>query len=965
MLGFSSEATENKRIILKSFNFKVYYTTGGEKIANQIINQAESNLETMENFLGTRLVEQIDIFISEEVVLEVKNNPSKNGNIHLDNSSIYLSYSGNTSDLLISLKEQLAEILINGMLFGNTLKERLKNSREINVPNWYVTGLANYVAGGKPPDVAWMADYYDGKLKLNLNLTEKKELDAFGHAIFIHIYDSFGINKLRQLLFYTKLSGKAEFAFEYVLNKSLNYVLADWYKMEKTKYLNDNKSRLPNDPEPLGKAVQTSDIIDIKFNKESTELNFLIRTFTGIEIWNYGIGNRKTRKLFTYKTVKKDIIWAFLVLNDTCLLSMSNGINSKLFSIQDGRVIKTSKLEFSYIHSIKENPVSGLALLCQKNFQIDIFQHDLSDRNKPKQITENEIEETDFAFDKSGSLYVSDYSNQEFRITESKNSKVLYHSNFPILELNNYKGNYLSFLQKSKTNTVGMILNLNDTIEKFQVTNYKRSILDYDYNDVSKHVLEVLKYGKLNFLVISEASVERAKLVEVEKAKTVIEIDSLVKDTSKKIRYNYKFITGFEYLNYKQSAPKIEIKPEYVPKIKIKTLSAPQYEFKTSYLKIAITNTTFNSPLFASFYPINQGLYNGLNLILGVGIYDVNKKYFLSGHLRQPLSGKGTDFDFSLKRYGNGSIGGVNIFNSNYQKELYNQTNKFTMREIKFFWSFKSSPKVNLQFQAGYREDASMPLAYSIENLQSKVIKLRQPFINSAINTEILNRSKLNYGQKLKSAFVFDFYKPIGKEGINSNLFIKLKHEQLFFRIFKVNTEISAQSSVGKQKTVFLLGGVTNWIRPTYGTAPVYKKETIVMYSAMTDFAGLPYNYKAGTSTAVGKINLSFLLNPLLSQQNFNQNIYKFLTIRSYANLGTAWFGNNPFSIDNPDNKEIIDGGSFTITNYVAKNPLVWSWGLGVNSMLLGYEIGIDFSMGFNERGKIGNFFYFTIGKEF
>lgn len=147
------------------------------------------------------MVEQIDILLSESPIVEENKVPQRNGNIILDNSSIYLYYCGNAKTVTLKLKERLAEILINGMLYGNTVKERLKNNREINVPDWYVSGLAKYVSGNKAPNTSWMADYYEGKLKLNLNLTDKNELAEFGHAVFNHINDSFGINKLRQIFF--------------------------------------------------------------------------------------------------------------------------------------------------------------------------------------------------------------------------------------------------------------------------------------------------------------------------------------------------------------------------------------------------------------------------------------------------------------------------------------------------------------------------------------------------------------------------------------------------------------------------------------------------------------------------------------------------------------------------------------------------------------------------------------------
>ncbi len=333
LVSFNATASKNnsKNYYLKSFNFKLYYTEGGEKLANEIITQAENNLESMENFLGTRMVEQIDIFLSEKPFDKNQSAMQRNGRINLDNSTIFLTYTGTTAEVMLQLKKQLAEILINGMLYGNTVKERLKNNREINVPNWYVSGLARYVAGGNLPDISWMADYYEGKLKLNLNLTSQEELAEFGHAIFLHISDSFGISKLRQLLFYTKLSGKTEFAFQYVFNKSLNQLLSDWYKLSKQNYLSDNLTRLPNDPESIGKKLKSANIIDMQFNFDASQLDFLVKTEFGVQIWNYNINTKRTTNMFSFNSIQLDNIWAFIKTGETYLLSQSNGIQTKLF----------------------------------------------------------------------------------------------------------------------------------------------------------------------------------------------------------------------------------------------------------------------------------------------------------------------------------------------------------------------------------------------------------------------------------------------------------------------------------------------------------------------------------------------------------------------------------------------------------------------------------------------------------
>ncbi|MFM9944093.1 MAG: hypothetical protein ACKVQB_02550, partial [Bacteroidia bacterium] len=762
------KAQDQKRMVMKSFNFKLYYTEGGQILAKQIISEAESSLETMENFLGTRLVEQIDIFLSEKPIADENFVVQRNGNIVLDNSSIYLHYYGNSKSVLINLKEHLAEILIKGMLFGNTIKERLKNNREINVPDWYVSGLARYVAGGNEPNTSWLADYYEGKLKLNLNLTDKEELAEFGHAVFIYINDSFGINKLRQLLFYTKLSGKTDYSFQYVLNKSLNWVIADWFKLERTKYLKESNTRLPNDPEPIIGKLATADILDIKFSKKGTHLDFLIRTLDGVEIWNYDIETQIPRKIFKSISINRKNLWSFVNSDGKYYLTKSNGSESHLIIIENGIAKKTIIIPFNYILLIKEHPISGLALLAQKNFNTDIFQLEIDKSLQFVNLTNNLLEETDFTFDKSGELYISVFEDKTFSIQKNRNGAILYNSAKVNLHLNTYQNGYLSFIQSSNNKNVGMILNPADSSQNFQVTNYTRSIFNYDYNLYTNKVMEELKYGKQNYIVISEASLERVKLKETDTSNQR-NSESIYQesDTIPNTNYSYKFITGFEYKKSKISTTEPKQIKENKTQLKVKVFSAPKYEFKPSLIRFGFSNSQFNSPLFAGFFPVNAGIYNGSNIIAGCRVTDLYKKYSFSGNIRQPLSGKGTDVDLTALAMKEKFTYGVIMFNSIYQKELYNQENRYNSKEVKFFIKIKWHPRLTLNSIAGYRSDILWPLSASIENLKLPITKLQQPFLQNSLEYNILNSSRLNYTQKLSTTFIFNLFKPLQKSGTN------------------------------------------------------------------------------------------------------------------------------------------------------------------------------------------------------
>ena len=935
-------------------------------MAIHTIEEAENSLEIIENFLGTRLIEQIDIFLSEQPFPEEEQIQQRNGLISIDNSSIFLHYQGNTQQVILQLKEKLAQILIKGMLYGNTIKERLKNNREINVPDWYVSGLAKYVAHPKVANSSWMADYYEGKLNLNLNLTNEHELAAFGHSVFCYINDSFGMNKLRQILFYTKLSGKTDYAFQFVLNKSLNWLIADWFKLEKAKYLEETTSRLPNDPEPINEKLKSANILQLKFAIDGTQLDFLIQTIDEIELWNYNILNQKSTKIYHTYFKSKENKWRFVRSAQSYFLTESNGISSTLTKLNQGLKPKKFALDFNYILELKNHPENGIAILAQKNYRIDIIQLKFDVGLNLVNLTNSSLEETDFVFDANNSLLISSFEHSKIRISKADDSRVFFQSDVPISFLSSYLDDFISFIQCTPDKNIGRIVNLNDSSENVLVTNYTRSIAVYDYNKRTKKVLEGIKYGHSNYVVISVASLDAinhnlAKEISGDKNHERKEI----LDSIPEVKFLYQFITGFEYKIKKIPKPQLNVGVEPKKQFKIKEYTAENRELKAANIRLGFSNAQFHSPSFAYFWPIPAGINNGPNLIIGCTIQDIYKKYLLSSSIRQPLIGKGADFNLDFKHSLGLKVLGLSLFNANYQSELYNQANKYSMRQLSATFEIQGNPRLTLNGEAGYREDLKIPLYLNSELQNLNPIKLRNPFIKGYLQHKYSFRPQLNYSQKITTHFSASINKPIGKNGVNTNLHLTLNHDQTLFRIIHIATKVSMQTSVGKQKTVWLVGGVANWLRPSFGNSSRFDLDRINMYSTTFDFEGLPYNFKAGTSVALCKINLTLPLNPILSQQNFNQNIFKYLSLRSYMNFGLPWFGKNPYSIHNPENKDVIETGSMSIVNYEAKNPMIWSWGIGVNSIIFGYETSIDYAVGHHLNQRIGSLLHLTLGKSF
>ncbi|NUM30737.1 MAG: hypothetical protein HUU47_00230 [Bacteroidetes bacterium] len=949
--------------VIKSLNFKLYYSKGGEKTAKEIITYSENNLGNIENFLGTRLVEKIDIFLIESTNTKSLQLNQRNGTILLTNSEIIIVYNGDIINAFFQLKKQLSEILIYNMLYGNTIKDRLKNNREVNIQNWFVKGLALFIANKNELNTGKLADYFENRIKLNFNLISDKETEEIGFSIVKFLNDTFGSVKLKQILFYTRLSGNTDFAFKVVLNKSSEKIIEKWFNSEKYHYLQNNKLRLPNEPEPISSKLKSSEIIDIKFDKNTQNLCFLIKSEYGVEIYSYNFEKKVSNRIFKLNVPSNEYNYNFCIVGYKILLSQSDGITSKIMVVESEKKIKKHNLDFSNIFKILEYK-GGIMVLAQKNYKTELYFINDINKSETVNVFNLDFDINDFVVCENLDVYVVSILNEKYCLMNLNNKKIIYSSTNKITDLNLYSDSFLSFLSYSNGINAGKIINKKDTSQHFRVTNYNRSISNYDYNSRLNIVAEMINYDKKNYIVISDATIKEIYIDEKDTIKFVKNTLTDSEDSIANIDTLKYFITGFEYKREEKIQTKNETFSRIPFHLKLKEYKIDKFEFKPWYMKLGFSNDMYQSKEFAYFFPKNQGLNNGVNVIVGCGIIEIYKKISFEGNIRQPLRNKGLDIDLAFVRNNQNSSYGIKFFINNFQEDLYNSPEKFISGELKSFYNNKLNHKINNHIEIGTRHDRRIFTSVSEENINKNEINIIKPFISNITDFEIYKKNNLNYKNSLNYSLIFKVSKPISSSGFNNIIKMKLQHNQTIYRILNVSFSVVFTTSPSKQKTVFIMGGQSNWLKPYFGNAKIYDSAHTLMFSAIEDFEGFPYNYQTGTSYNINKLKILLPLNPILSFYSFNQNLFKYLCLKGVLNLGTVWYGKNPFSITNPENRTVIETGSMTIINYTYKNPLIWSWCAGINSVLLGYNFGIDYSIGYTERGKTNKFLSFTLGKE-
>lgn len=212
-----------------------------------------------------------------------------------------------------------------------------------------------------------------------------------------------------------------------------------------------------------------------------------------------------------------------------------------------------------------------------------------------------------------------------------------------------------------------------------------------------------------------------------------------------------------------------------------------------------------------------------------------------------------------------------------------------------------------------------------------------------------------------------EYFQQIDKEannlfvvGVDARNYIKVHRELIWAN------RLAASTSFGKQKLAYFLGGVDQWIVPTYNNdIPVDFTQNYVFQALATNMRGHPQNIRNGNSFAVINSELRWPIFRYLINRPIKSNFLYNFQIVGFGDIGTAWTGLHPFSEENSLNRETIQQGSVVITVKNRREPVVGGFGLGVRTKFLGYFIRLDYAWGVENRKVNDGFWYISLSMDF
>jgi Tol biopolymer transport system component len=289
-------------------NIDCYFNENGSDLAKFTADYAIKKLSEIEDYFDYNLEKRL-IFIIYNKQAEYKQSNiglvtfsdddyNLGGYSRLIKNKVMLYYEGDHVAFEKQISASITEAIINEMISGADLKDRVSSSSQISMPDWYLKGLINYVAFGWDYNAENIVKdgFKTGKFKKISHLEYDDAIYA-GQSFWRFIGNQYGDALIPNIIYLTKIYKNIDDGFLYVLGTDLKYLFIEWQNFYKQQFA-DDKDNPSNDGNILKKGKKDQVLQELKISPDKKYLAYVTNDWGRKRIWLYDRETGKTRIVF-------------------------------------------------------------------------------------------------------------------------------------------------------------------------------------------------------------------------------------------------------------------------------------------------------------------------------------------------------------------------------------------------------------------------------------------------------------------------------------------------------------------------------------------------------------------------------------------------------------------------------------------------------------------------------------------
>jgi len=249
----------------QSRNFNNYFSQGGLSLGKIVAQVAEEELPQLEEFVEYGMQRRANIVIYNSFTDLQQSNigigidwQNTGGVTKLVNNKMIVYYDANHHNLRKQVRQGIARILVDNLLFGDDLGEFAGNQALLDLPVWLTDGYVAYAAENWSPAL-------DDKLKSSL-LSGKyrtfyqfafKEPELAGHAFWHFVAQNYRRDNVTYFLYLSRIYKSLNSASLKVTRKKFKELLSEFMEKESERYQDDLRGRRN---QPKGNVVAVEEL---------------------------------------------------------------------------------------------------------------------------------------------------------------------------------------------------------------------------------------------------------------------------------------------------------------------------------------------------------------------------------------------------------------------------------------------------------------------------------------------------------------------------------------------------------------------------------------------------------------------------------------------------------------------------------------------------------------------------------
>lgn len=263
-------------------NFNTYFSQDGLGLGKYVAQVAEAELNSIEDFVEYGLQRRINIVVYNNFDEMQQSNiglgvdwQNTGGVTKLVNNKMLLYFDGNHDNLKRQIRQGIAKVLVDNLLFGDDLGEFAANQALLDLPQWLIDGYVSYAAENWSPslDDDLRGVMLAGTYTNFYHFAFEKPLLA-GHGFWKYIADKYGKTKVTYFFYLARIYRNLNNASQKIAKKKFKEVLKDFMNEVPQNYYKDLRTRRNN---PKGQ-LSVSEVIGkkdfIRFNANPVPRSF-------------------------------------------------------------------------------------------------------------------------------------------------------------------------------------------------------------------------------------------------------------------------------------------------------------------------------------------------------------------------------------------------------------------------------------------------------------------------------------------------------------------------------------------------------------------------------------------------------------------------------------------------------------------------------------------------------------------